>query len=230
MEKQKIVAVGGDGKLLEQLEDLFNESAVDVQVVDDPRRALSLIATFPLELVLVEHPLPDGSLPGFVAEISERATGDPKIVVLADEDALAGLLDAVGDRWPVIGYGDPRTFRSRVAAHLRQWPRRPHRLMVRIEVKVGAAGGSRLAQTENISESGVLIRTKDKAPIGSKVDLEFSFPEEPGPIRVSGEVVRHAKGQDQQVEGMGITFTQLTMEAAEKLTEYLEDCLARESA
>ena len=53
MERQKIVAVGRDGRILEQLEQLFGESAVDVQVVEDPRRALSLIAAFPLELVLV---------------------------------------------------------------------------------------------------------------------------------------------------------------------------------
>ncbi len=226
MERQKIVVVGRDGKILEQLEDIFAQSAVDVQVVEDPQNALSLIASFPLELVLVEHPLPEGSVAEFVAEVSENATGDPRIVVLADENELAGLLEAIGDRFPVIGFDEPASFQPRVAAHLRQWPVRPRRLMVRLQVRLGEGGVDRLAQTENLSESGVLIRTSGQLPVGSKVDLELSLPEGSDPVRVSGKVVRHAETGSDGILRMGIVFDRLTTEAAQRLHEYLERSLA----
>ncbi|MCP4204557.1 MAG: hypothetical protein GY769_21825 [bacterium] len=227
MERQKIIAVGGEGKILEQLEDLFNESAVEVQVVRDPQDALSLIATFPLELVLVEHPLADASIAEFIAEVREKASGDPDVVIVSDEAALTELLESVGDRAPVISCGEPASFRARVAAHLQSWPERPKRLMVRMQVKVGEAGVDRLAQTENLSEAGVLIRTKNRIPVGSEVDLELSLPERTGAIRVSGRVVRHAEAGRGGVHGLGIAFTRLDNEAAERLHEYLEHSLAR---
>jgi putative ABC transport system permease protein len=230
VERQRIVAVGRDGRILEQLEDLFNESAVDVQVVEDPQNALSLIATFPLELVLVEYPLPDGSLAEFIAEASKSATGDPKIVVLADESALTDLLEVVGDRCPVIGCGEPESFRARVAAHLRKWPERQRRLMVRMQVRVGEGGVDRLAQTENISESGVLIRTKERIPVGSEVDLELNLPEMASPVQLSGKVVRHAEAAGGGMQGMGIAFTRLANEAAERLNQYLERSLSHAPA
>ncbi|MFQ5525969.1 MAG: TIGR02266 family protein [Thermoanaerobaculia bacterium] len=229
MERQRIVAVGGGAGLLADLEGLFASSAVDVQVVGDRESALALIQNFPIDLVLIEHPLRQGSLTEFVLEVSRNLAPEASVVVLAEEAQLAVVLLAVGDRFSVISRGDTASFRRRVGDHLRSWPAQP-RLMVRLQVKLEEGGVDRMAQTENLSESGVLIRTKEPLPVGSEVELELQLPGIDEPLQLSGRVVRHADPHRETSPGMGIAFSTLSTEAAELLHEFVEKSLAEASA
>ncbi len=59
----------------------------------------------------------------------------------------------------------------------------------------------------NISRSGVLIRSKNPLPVGTKVDLKFTvILDDPETIEGIGEVVR----VEQDPKGMGVVFISLT--------------------
>ncbi|MCP4204903.1 MAG: hypothetical protein GY769_23590 [bacterium] len=227
MERQKIVAVGREGGLLDYLEDLFAETAVEVQRFGNAEHALALLESFDIDLVLVEHPLGEHRIQEFVVQAAGKLGGaTQKIMVLAKDEAVGELIDSVGDRFPVVSCDEPTRFRKRIAPHLRAWPQRAQRLMVTMQVRLGAVGLHRMAQTENLSETGVFIRTGDKVPVGSEIDLELSLPGGAEPIRAVGEVMRYQEAKDGEVGGLGVAFTRLTTDAADRLNTYLDERLA----
>ena len=231
MERQKIVAIGADGGLLEHLEELFSQSPVEVQRFENPRHALALLEAFDIDLVLVEYPLKEHIISEFLVEVVEKSSSERlKILVLATEETRDELIEAVGAHYPVVGSADPSVLRTQVASHLLEWPARPKRLMVKMQVRMGGTGLLRMAQTENLSESGVLIRTREKVPVGSEIDLELSLPGSAGPIKAVGEVMRYQQGEGGETQGLGVAFTRLTGEAAERLNDYLDQCLAPASS
>ena len=229
LERQKIVAVGPESGLMEHLEELFSRAPVEVHRVNNPRHALDLLEAFDIDLMLVEHPLEEHTMREFVVDAAEKSSGRLKILVLASEETHAELIAAVGDRYPVVGSADPTVLRSQVARHLLDWPARPKRLMVTMQVQMGGPGLLRMAQTENLSESGVLIRTREKIPVGSEIDLELSLPGAVGPMKAVGEVMRYQKVEGGEALGLGVACTRLTGEAADRLNDYLDQCMAPSS-
>ncbi len=82
--------------------------------------------------------------------------------------------------------------------------RERRRLPIRLKVAYTAPRGRRLNFTRDLNEEGAFVRTAEQLPTGSIVPL-LIYP--PGgdfrPLEVSGEVARHADGNDR---GVGVLF------------------------
>ncbi len=80
-------------------------------------------------------------------------------------------------------------------------------------------------ESVNIGEGGIFVKTDLPLGIGTDVELEFSLPNAPEPIRVCGKVVwsggleTPGKGE---VSGKGIRFTECKEHFRKLLTEYVQ--------
>ena len=99
-------------------------------------------------------------------------------------------------------------------------PRRSIRLMVQLAATIDDGKVARMCHTENLSSSGMLVRTKAPLPVGTRVDIQFLFRSDPELIKdvlpggygfVQGEatIVRHTDPVKESTRGMGLRFTRL---------------------
>jgi uncharacterized protein (TIGR02266 family) len=80
----------------------------------------------------------------------------------------------------------------------------------------------RACQTSNVSESGMLIHTSRRAPVGSEVEVTFHLPGDPRPIDGVVKVVRHTSPGNEKTQGMGVTFVQLPEGGRERIRDYVQ--------
>jgi uncharacterized protein (TIGR02266 family) len=93
--------------------------------------------------------------------------------------------------------------------------------MVKMVVKLGVGQVMRMAQSVNISNSGMLIRTTEHFPLGSEVKLIFPLPGITEPLQADAQVVRHAIPDREGITGMGLKFVNLAPEHKARLDQYL---------
>jgi hypothetical protein len=115
------------------------------------------------------------------------------------ESAITGLT-AVAPRVPVRAP-------TRVILHLEQRPLRT------------------FCQTENISESGVLLRGFGHYPPGTTIDFEINIPGQSDPIRGSATIARTTNVEHERLEGVGARFNDFRGTDRVRLTAFLNQHL-----
>ena len=97
------------------------------------------------------------------------------------------------------------------------------RLMVRIVVNIGEGAALEMAQTENLSETGMLVRTDESYPLGSRLTFEFHMGGDRLPIRGEGTVMRRTTPGRESVRGIGVRFASFERDGAVRLQRYLRE-------
>ena len=100
-------------------------------------------------------------------------------------------------------------------------PRVQQRLFVHSQIHFGAGTAQILFQTENLSESGVLVKATPRLPIGTRAVMRLELPWDLGSIQATGEVVRHTEPTDEGVDGLALRFIELEGDGQERLAKYL---------
>ena len=112
------------------------------------------------------------------------------------------------------------------------------RVMVQLDATVDDGKVARMYKTENLSVSGMLVRTQAPLPVGTKVDIQFLFPGDPamstsdlpgGYAFVEGEaeVVRHTHPEKEPFAGMGLAFRDLEKRGKDLLSQFLASVAQR---
>jgi type IV pilus assembly protein PilZ len=92
-------------------------------------------------------------------------------------------------------------------------PRHP----VKIDVNYRRGETYLYSRTENLSELGIFLVSKEPLERKTKLELRFSAPEGGHPIEVTGEVVWVDKGGGGRSPGMGIRFVDPSPEVRERI-------------
>jgi hypothetical protein len=111
-------------------------------------------------------------------------------------------------------------------------PRSAVRVMVQLDATIDDGQMARMYQTENLSQTGMLLRTRQPLPVGTDVAVQFLFPGDPMLSRASlpggyefveGEarVVRHTHPAKERVEGMALQFKALESSGTKRLGDFL---------
>jgi c-di-GMP-binding flagellar brake protein YcgR len=106
------------------------------------------------------------------------------------------------------------------------------RVMVQLDATVDDGKMARMYQTQNLSNSGMLLRTHKPLPVGTRVAVQFLFPGDPiisktklpgGYGFVEGEavVVRHTHPVKETIQGMGLRFLALESRGRAMLSDFL---------
>jgi c-di-GMP-binding flagellar brake protein YcgR len=107
------------------------------------------------------------------------------------------------------------------------------RVMVQLDTTVDDGKMARLYQTQNLSSSGMLLRTRKPLPVGTVVEVQFLFRGNPiltrtrlpggyGFVEGRAVVVRHTHPIKERFRGMGLRFTALEERGREALVEFLD--------
>jgi hypothetical protein len=92
-------------------------------------------------------------------------------------------------------------FRTAIAEIVGPATRKEGKLLVRVGLPDDE--GTQVLQTGDISESGILLVTRNPIPVGTLITLSMDLPDDHRPIRGSAEVVRETD------RGIGIRFSSL---------------------
>lgn len=107
------------------------------------------------------------------------------------------------------------------------------RVLVQLDATIDDGEVARMCQTENLSKSGMLVRTRAPLPVGTDVAVQFLFPGDPAVSRddlpggyafVEGRarVVRHTDPLREAVIGMGLHFMNLEEHGRKLLHSFLD--------
>lgn len=101
-------------------------------------------------------------------------------------------------------------------------PRVQTRLLTRLYVNI-RNGSTILCRSENISISGILLKTSMRYPVGTSIIFEFSLPGDPRPIKGGASIVRHTDTSHENVNGMGLKFLSFLDDGERRLKNYIEE-------
>lgn len=221
MAEKRVLAVGVGRKTLESVRETLVDSDFEVDMVPTARSALTLAFEVRFDLLVVRHPLHDLVIRNFLRGLRDTssASRDAKVIMLAEDTGdheLRGLretaLEIVSRTEALLG--------DLTSKALGGAPRKHVNMMVRLEVAFPYGRSIRICQSENLSQSGMLVRTEDTAPVGTVVEASFSLPGTGGdPIETCGRVVRET--MPGEIPGIAVHFESFAGNSEERLKRFL---------
>jgi uncharacterized protein (TIGR02266 family) len=195
------------------------------ETVPSGAEALSLAAALPFDVVVVALDGLDTGFREFVRGI-RRPDAASRLTVLV---ALAGG-PAAGSARELLGSGVNRVLdpTAGVAALVRavvELVEAPPRVLVksviRFRVRTGKDEKIAMCQTEDISSTGVFVRTEMAVQQGAQVRFEVALPGLVEPIRGTAEIARQIGGGRDRPPGLGLRFLELDGNGADRLHNWL---------
>ncbi len=208
--RRNVLVIGVSPEEFGRVAPFLARDAFDVDRFPSGTGALELTAVVSIEVLLVRYPLPDMDLGVFLQAVRQPDSKCLSSPILVLANASAGK-----EAQAYIGRGANRVLhledaeeelQGTVSALLAVAPRKDARFLARMEIKIGGAKDMILCQTENLSASGMLIKTERRYDKGTTIDFEFSLPADVRPIAGVAEVVRHTMVGRDQVGGIGMSF------------------------
>ncbi len=97
------------------------------------------------------------------------------------------------------------------------------RVRIRLPITAEIDGGRRVEQwrSENISRTGMLLRTPARLQPGPAVGLRFTVPGQERPIQVSAEAVRATTFAREEFDGLGVRFLSFSGDGQYRLERFL---------
>jgi CheY-like chemotaxis protein len=209
---RSVLVVGVDAERFASLAPILKRAKMFAELVPTGARALELAAALPYDAVLVTVPLDDPSLEDWLSRLRADTMASCKAAVLLlvapghGDEALA-LLERGANRVAAAD-DEPERVQALVSALLGVAPRVCLRAASRLRVQLAGGTSQVLCQTENISATGMLLRTDQRYPLGTLLSFELSLPGEPKPIRGKARVVRHTTLRRERITGVGVSFAE----------------------
>ena len=223
---KKILAIITQDPIFEKLEPIFKRASMEVTRATNGTRSLILATNVRYDLLVAEYPLPDLSIVDFleILQSPTLANAHSPVVLLTKDDYAEDLGAQIdSERVEVLPMSaSAEALHQHVAASLGVAQRKMSRLLVQMQLAVETGNLLRACQTSNVSESGMLIHTSHRAPVGSELEVTFHLPGDPRPIDGVVKVVRHTSPGSETTQGMGVTFLQLPEGARERLRDYVQ--------
>lgn len=214
VDRQNVLIVGVDSPTFEKIAPVLAREAFEVDRFPGASGALELLAAgVPFRALVVGFPLVDLPIGQFLAAV--RARNAPSLhtplVLVAAEDRVAEAASWIGRgaNRVVSLASDEALLQSEVSALLAVAPRASFREMLRLELRLAEANANStlvLCQTENVSATGMLVRTDRRFDLGSEIGFELNLSGDPRAVKGRARVVRHTLPGRDPVNGMGLRF------------------------
>ncbi len=224
--RRNVLVIGVDPEEFGRVAPFLARDAFDVDRFPSGTGALELIAHVKIEVLLVRYPLPDMDLGVFLqaARQPESHCNRSPILLLSEATECT-------EAETYIGRGANRVLdlaaaeddlQGAISNLLAVAPRKDARFLARMEIKLGGAKDMILCQTENLSASGMLIRTERRYEKGTRIDFEFTLPDDPRPIVGVAETMRHTMVGRDDVGGIGVRFLTFGGDSQRRFETYLQ--------
>lgn len=226
MARPRILVVALDLAVCQRLVPTLERNGFEVDRVTGGRSALALASRIGFNLLLCAHPLPDMGVHELLATL--RRDGSPcqatLVVVVTPPEQMAAARAH-------LGRGADHVFSSAapdealqifVSRLLNVEPRAAARAAVRLRAQLGGRAAFVLAQTQDVSTTGMLVRTAQPPPVGTSVGFELVVADDQPRVRGEAVVVRHALGEGGALIGAGLRFVNLDADAQKRLLVFVE--------
>lgn len=223
MMKQKVVVVASEEAMVALAPVLKQARGSVIEHVTNPGWAMGRIAESPPELLVLVHPLPEHDTVTFWQGLKERLpVAMPQTVIVAAPEDLFEL-DALQGGGPLLVNQSQAIdeIESALSNFLRKSPRPDARVMVKVAVELGAGRVLRIAQTVNVSRSGLLIRTQEMFPTGATLDLKMELPGDKDIVEARAVVVRTTDPELEDVRGIGARFVSFRGQDEARFDEFM---------
>ena len=228
--RRSLLIVNVDEELFGKLAPLLNREELEVDRFPRARAALELVSRVPVEVLIVGYPLPDVPTQEFLDAVRSAASPcrQSPLLLLARGEELAEAKRFIGRgaNEVVAEEESAERLQAAVSRLLAVAPRSSLRTMVRIVVNIGEGAALEMSQTVNLSETGMLVRTGEVYPLGSRLSFEVHLGGQSQPIRGEGEVVRATAAGRESVRGIGIRFISLERDGLLRLQRFLRELAA----
>lgn len=223
---RSVLVVGVPRPLFDEVTPVLNRGHFYTEFIASGREALDLMSLFPYDAVIAGFPLEDVETRPFLSSLRKSDCPSRHAAVL-----LLAAPDDVEAATVLIGYGANRILpldapagriEREVANLTGVAPRLALRVISRVKVEVSRGTKLVLCQTENISTSGMLLRTDQEYPVGTEFAFELALPGVDKPIRGQARVVRNTLQRRERVFGVGVRFSQFEGSDAQRFAGYLE--------
>jgi hypothetical protein len=220
----KVLAVGIDHTVFERLAPVLRRSGIDVDWVPTLEAGLVLVTNQPFDAIVLGARPSGASLEDVLRVIrgDGSASSDKAIVVLGEPEEIdvARAFEGNGVNRVILASDTPELIRDSLSRFFAVAPRASLRLPISVEAATGPKGQSLFCQTENLSLSGMLVKTRHRPEIGSTVSFKIHL-SEAGTILGRGELVRYATEDQGNVDGIGIRFLDFSENGAARLHHHL---------
>jgi len=225
--RRSLLIVNAEQELFDKIAPLLNREELEVDRFPRAKAALELVARVPVDVLVVGYPLADVPTQEFLDAVRGAASPcrQSPLLLLAHRDELdeARRFIGRGANEVVAVEESAERLQAAISRLVAVAPRSSLRTMVRIVVNIGEGAALEMAQTENLSETGMLVRTGEVYPLGSRLSFEFHLGGLAQPIRGEGEVVRQSLGGRESVRGIGIRFISLERDGLQRLQRFLRE-------
>jgi CheY-like chemotaxis protein len=218
--KKRIVVVRPEEAALKKLGGVLWRSSFEVHRVSEARQAAEVCAGVEPQIVVVPVPIPDMKTEDLIASITGAGppSRQPTVVLLADKELLESLEELSHPKLAVLDASQRQErLQAEVLKLINAAARVATRFLIRLQVHVGKGTLLRMCQTENISESGMLLRSEESFPIGSEIAIEIAAPGDEPPIRGRAKIVRNTNPEVEKLRGIGVQFTDFADDGQDRL-------------
>lgn len=223
---QRVVVVAREGELRERLFEALGTFSAEAVEVPSVARAMELARELPIHLLVVRYPLEGMKFSEFLRAFRETgsASRGAQVVVLAPGKSIGGLKRSVKAGVALLNSdSDLEELTSTFTTFLRRSPRFSGNLLIGAELELPAGKVRKMLQVVNISESGMLLRTKSPVGVGDQFNFELQIPDLKSPILGRGEVVRViTEPESGRVPEVGVKIVDFVGKSRESLAKFLK--------
>ena len=225
MSQRRVLVAGVDDRGFGRLRAALERYPLLVERLPHAASALELAVAVPFHLLVLGYPLGDVELADFLAAVRRPgapSSAAPVILLAAAPDRRAA--ERFRDRGVTAVVGadvEAQQLHRAVCTALGVPPRVEVRLLVRLEARLEDGHSTVLCQTENLSRTGMLVRSDRRYPRSTTVAFELALPEGQ-PVRGQAEVVRQADPHREKLSGLGLRYTSFEGDGGRRLGAFIE--------
>jgi len=228
---KKVVLTRASRDAFARTQKVLSEREFDLHHAPWDDNTLELVQTTRFDVIAIGFPGPIQAMRRFVGCI--RASGSASqrsgIVLLSDHQHLDAALTFVGIGVGInraISWNDLEEFlRPAIDELAAVAPRVPLRAPTRVVLQLEQRPLRTFCQTENVSQSGMLLRGFGHYPPGTVIEFEISIPGQSDPIRGRATIARTTNVNLERMEGVGARFDDFLGSDRARLTDYLSEHL-----
>ena len=211
MEQNLKVLMIVESDVPDTIQEIFSRQNIALHHARSGAAALVLTGNSVYDLLVIGEPLPDLPIESVLSALQsfEWASAGVPALILAEREDVPDLARRLEDHPARVLRKSARKQELQLAiSELLGVPVRTNsRMMINVEVKTGAASTLRCYQSQNISESGLMLKGAQALAIGTTVKVHLCLPDEADPVKGTALVVRHSDhGED---PGVGLRFVEL---------------------
>jgi len=179
------------------------------------------------ELIIAGFPIEQPQLPAFLKSVRWRKSACRRTAVLLVTDRIslrrAERFLNRGVNRVILDEATDWELESALTELLEVEPRFSFSLPVRLDLAIGGRREQVVAQVDNLSTTGMLVRGQWMVELGAPARFEFILPEEHDPLRGTAEIVRSTIREREGISGFGLHFDSFEGDGRERLGRWFEN-------